>query len=221
MSAQSPPPVLLVIRHGETLWNHAGRIQGGRDTPLTLAGARQAMAVAAALKDLVSSLETARFWVSPLGRAQQTAAILAQRWSIPFARFEVDPRVAERAYGRWEGRTIAQIDRDFPEDRTAAAADPWNAVIPGGESRRALDARLRAWLGALDPARPHVVVTHSGCLRALRGVYVGAPLQDVLAYREAQTTSFLLSHGRAQAIEPPKALLLRYGCDGAGKTVQI
>lgn len=214
-------PELLVIRHAETQWNVGGRIQGRCDTPLTLNGVRQAMAVATALRDAVSALENAQFWVSPLGRARQTASILADMWSTPFTRFIVEPRIAERNYGRWEGKTLAEIDRDFPEDREADAADPWRHAIAGGESREALDARLRLWLAGLDRARRHVVVTHSGCLRALRGLYTGAPLEAVLAYREAQTSSFRLSGTNALALDVPPEILERFGCVGAGETVRI
>lgn len=64
-------PTLLVIRHGETQWNVAGRLQGSRDTPLTVNGVRQAQAVAVRLSETVADLADAAFWVSPLGRARQ------------------------------------------------------------------------------------------------------------------------------------------------------
>ena len=95
-------PTLLVIRHGETQWNVAGRLQGRRDTPLTANGMRQALAVAVRLSETVADLDEAAFWVSPLGRARQTASILADIWSHPFERFREEPLLAERSYGAFE-----------------------------------------------------------------------------------------------------------------------
>lgn len=64
--------------------------------------------------------------------------------------------------------------------------------MPSGESRgRGPTGRLQAWLRTLDPARPHIAVTHSGCLRALRGLYTRASRAEILAYREPQTAAFL------------------------------
>lgn len=214
-------PTLLVVRHGETQWNAEGRIQGGRDTPLTLNGVRQAMAVGVALAERVEALGRPAFWVSPLGRAKQTASILAGVWCVPYADFVDEPLVAERNYGVWEGRRVQDIQRDAPDQHQADAADPWGYVVPEGENRAALDRRLRAWLQSLDRTRSHVVVTHSGCLRLLRGIYTGASAREIVAYREPQTSAFLLRPPDALALHVRPAILRAFGCDGAGHTVQV
>ena len=214
-------PTLLVIRHGETQWNVAGRLQGSRDTPLTVNGVRQAQAVAVRLSETVAKLQGAAFWVSPLGRARQTASILADLWSLPFERFSEAPLLAERCYGVWEGRLHDEIERDLPEQYGAHAADPWDYSMPGGESRTALAGRLRAWLRTLDRDRPHVAVTHSGCLRALRGIYTAASPADILAYREPQTSAFLMNDSTEHMLSVSSATLHAFGCQGEGRTVWI
>lgn len=214
-------PLLLVIRHGETQWNVAGRLQGRRDTPLTANGTRQALAVAARLAEIVGSFKDAAFWVSPLGRARQTASILADLWSLPFEQFSEEPMLAERGYGVWEGWAHTDIERNFPEQYDAHAADPWDYCMPEGESRTALAARLRAWLATLDGTRPHIAVTHSGCLRALRGIYTNASRADILAYSEPQTAAFLLTEGNEVLLEVAPALLRVTGCESEGRTVWI
>lgn len=214
-------PRLLVIRHGETQWNVAGRLQGHLDTPLTVNGMRQALAVAARLSDTVAALPDAAFWVSPLGRARQTASIFADIWSLPFAQFAEEPMLAERGYGVWEGRSIDDIERDLPDQYCAHAADPWDYGMPGGESRTTLTARLSAWVATLDAARPHVVVTHSGCLRALRGIYTRASHAAMLAYREPQTSAFFLSGRNDVQLDVSASLLRAFGCEGEGRTVWI
>lgn len=214
-------PTLLVIRHGETQWNVAGRLQGSRDTPLTANGVRQAQAVAVRLSETVAGLQDAAFWVSPLGRARQTASILADIWAVPFDRFAEEPRLAERSYGVWEGRLHEEIERDLPEQYGANASDPWEYAMPSGESRTGLTGRLQAWLQTLDPARPHIAVTHSGCLRALRGLYTRASRAEILAYREPQTAAFLLTDRAERLLDVAPNLLKAFGCEGEGRTVWI
>lgn len=214
-------PSLILIRHGETQWNVAGRLQGRTDTPLTANGVRQALAVGVRLAERIGQEETLQFWVSPLGRARQTASILADTWSIPFDRFVEAPPLAERAYGAWEGLAHDEIERNLAEQYRAHNADPFDYSMPGGESRTALSARLEAWLETLDRDRTHVVVTHSGCLRALRGIYTAASREEILAYREPQTASFLLAKGRETMLDIPVNVLRALGCDGAGRTVWI
>ena len=214
-------PTLLVIRHGETQWNVAGRLQGRMDTPLTANGTRQALAVAARVSETVSGLEAATFWVSPQGRARQTASILADTWSLPFATFVEAPSLMERGYGVWEGRTNSEIEADLPDQYRAHATDPWDYRMPGGESRTALTARLADWIATLDPSRPHVAVTHSGCLRALRGIYTRAARDVILGYREPQTSACLLDSSGETPLNASPALLRSLGCEGEGRTVWV
>ncbi|EKF17034.1 histidine phosphatase family protein [Nitratireductor pacificus] len=214
-------PSILVIRHGETQWNVAGRLQGFRDTPLTVNGIRQALAVAVRLSSVLEELHGAGFWVSPLGRARQTASILADTWSVPFEDFVEEKGLSERSYGVWEGLSLEEVQRQLPDQFEANEADPWNYCMPGGESRTAFTDRVRAWLDGLDASRPHVVVTHSGSLRALRGIYTRASGDTILTYREPQTAAFLLSEGKETMLNPSSTLLRAMGCEGGGRTVAI
>ncbi|HEV7305508.1 histidine phosphatase family protein [Ensifer sp.] len=214
-------PSLILIRHGETQWNVAGRLQGRRDTPLTANGVRQALAVGLRLAERIGQEETLNFWVSPLGRARQTASILADTWSIPFDRFVEAAPLAERSYGAWEGLAHDEIERDLADQYHAHSTDPFDYSMPGGESRTTVAARLQDWLDTLDHDRTHVVVTHSGCLRALRGIYTAASRDEILAYREPQTASFLMTPGGETMLDIPVNVLRALGCDGAGRTVWI
>lgn len=214
-------PKLLVIRHGETQWNVAGRLQGHLDTPLTLNGVRQAMAVAAHLSETVEALGEISFWVSPLGRARQTASILAGIWGRPFEKFVIAPMLAERRYGSWEGRTLDEIQQTMPEQFAARGLAPWTYAMPDGESPADLTHRLTSWLRDLNQDCAHVVVTHSGCLRALRGLYSRASPNEILAYREPQTAAFLLCPNNEKMLGVSSSVLRALGCEGEGRTVAI
>ena len=98
---------LYLVRHGETEWNRAGRMQGGLDSPLTARGRDQARRIGLLLRDLIGRPEDCAMVVSPLGRARQTAGIIAEAMGIDGGLFVVDPLVREVTWGDWNGLKAA------------------------------------------------------------------------------------------------------------------
>ena len=102
-----PYPELYILRHGETLWNQQGRLQGQKDSLLTDKGRQQALAQGEVLRS-VKSLPYIVF-VSPLGRTLTTA-----NFAVPFIKTHVkDPRLLEINFGAWEGATRDAISQKF------------------------------------------------------------------------------------------------------------
>ena len=93
-------PALLILRHGETEWNRAGRMQGALDSPLTETGRAQARRQGVILRAF--GIEGWRWVASPQGRAAQTAAIAAQGLDLEIA---TDDRLKEIGIGDWTGAT--------------------------------------------------------------------------------------------------------------------
>jgi probable phosphoglycerate mutase len=207
-------PDLFVIRHTETQWNRQGRLQGQGDSPLTLDGIRQALAVGVTTASRLPVGDATRFWVSPLGRAMQTASILADVWGMPFSTFTVEPALVEMDFGQWEGRTLEEVALTRPDDFRQYRSDPWNYCVPDGESREMLSTRVQCWVSALDASVPHVVVTHRGCARTLRGLYSGDAKNGILHYNEPQTTSYWLTANGVRAVDVSPAVLRAVGCEG-------
>lgn len=151
---------LLLVRHGETDWNRDGRWQGHSDTHLNDTGRRQAADLAAELDgvDVVYS--------SDLSRARETAEILAARHGLPI---HVDPRLRERSFGNWEGKTVPQIEAEF-----AAAHARWLAGEgPGAEDAEPFAdfaARVEAFLAEVlgrHPGETVLIVSHGGSIRVI------------------------------------------------------
>jgi broad specificity phosphatase PhoE len=94
---------LLLVRHGETDWNRDGRWQGGSDTRLNDLGREQARALAERLDGSIDVL-----YSSDLARARETAEIVAAKLGLEV---HVDPRLRERSFGSWEGRTTPRPSR--------------------------------------------------------------------------------------------------------------
>jgi probable phosphoglycerate mutase len=155
----SDTPILL-IRHGETLWNRAGRVQGWQDSPLSEAGVAQAQALAA--RFAVDRVE--RLISSDLGRAQATARPIAARLGISV---ELDPALRERNYGIFEGRTHDEIERDHPAEYESFIRRDAAYAMPGGESAEEFAARVLPALERIAETSAGdrvAVVTHGGVL---------------------------------------------------------
>ena len=124
---------VYLLRHGETAWNAQGRYLGRTDLPLTEAGR-------AALRK--ADLAPEAVFVSPLGRAAETAAIL-----FPQARQIVVPDLREMDFGLFEGRGWRDME-DFAPYREWVDGD-CRGPVPEGESMEAFCARTCAAFGAL------------------------------------------------------------------------
>ena len=110
----------------------------------------------------------AQCWTSPGLGATQTAAALALNATI-------EPQLRDCDYGRWAGRTLADIERDEPQAMAQWLGDP--AAAPhGGESIAALIERAGSWLASLDAHSGQLVaVTHQSVIRAVLVQALGAP----------------------------------------------
>ncbi|NDJ78728.1 MAG: histidine phosphatase family protein [Chloroflexi bacterium] len=160
---------VLLIRHGETDWNAAGRWQGHAPVPLNATGAEQARKLAAYLADQRTRNGT-RFdtlYSSDLTRSMQTATAVAQALGLEV---RPDVRLREVDLGEWQGLNRAETQAWDPERYAAFVADWYTVPPPGGESRNQLMARARAAFD--DITAGHVggsiaLVSHGGTIGML------------------------------------------------------
>ncbi|PPF37774.1 histidine phosphatase family protein [Rathayibacter sp. AY1A3] len=148
---------LTLVRHGQTDWNAARRIQGRSDIPLNATGRAQARAAARLLADRRFDAVVA----SPLQRAFDTGAIIARGLGLdePLA----VPGLAERAYGEAEGMTGPELAERFPGGIE-------RAPIPGCETRaEVVERATAALLEVADrfPGASVVVATHGAVIGSL------------------------------------------------------
>lgn len=153
--------ILYCVRHGESVYNATGRIQGQEDVPLSELGRQQGRAVAEALAD--RPIEA--LFSSPLARAAETAEAIGQALRLPV---EFDDRLREIHAGIFQGLFWREIEQSHPEEAARWLRQEPDFVIPGGESRRSL---MRRGLQALAAVRARnlgqvVVVSHGGLLSA-------------------------------------------------------
>lgn len=160
---------LLLIRHGETIWNAEGRFQGQSDIPLSPRGERQAAALALAIAP--ESVQT--LYASDLQRAWSTALILAKPLGLSLHK---EARLREMAFGRWEGLTYTELQQRDASLLAAWQSNPSRTAPPGGETLLQISERVNTTLNAILTApQDHTVavVAHSGPLRLMLCLALG------------------------------------------------
>ena len=191
---------IYLVRHGETDWNRAGRVQGHLDSPLTLLGREQARRAGLALAVLLEGEPPFLLLASPLGRAAASAALIIEALGHPLADQRLDDRLKEISWGRWEGLTRAEIAARDADLWRWREADPWQRPPPGGESHAMLADRARSWLESVANLPRLIVVGHGAWGRALRGVYQRLTPDEAMALDEPQDALFRLTAGTVTRI---------------------
>jgi broad specificity phosphatase PhoE len=190
-------PVIYYVRHGLTDWNAQHRLQGRHDVPLNREGRAQAVACGDILQDLLlcdgRRAEELGFVSSPLVRARETMELLRATLGLERNGYAVDQRLAEIAFGDWEGLTYDDVlarDKDVVARRES---NKWGFLPPGGESYAQLTVRIRAWHETLD--RDTVVAAHGGTARALVAHLAIAPPEDAVHYSIDQGVVYVFAAG--------------------------
>lgn len=154
---------IILVRHGLTEWNRAGRIQGHSDSALLEEGIEQARSIGPRLAGEAIDVMLA----SDLGRAMHTAALIGSTVGVEIVRH---PGWRERAFGVAEGLTYQEIERQFPELFSRLRETDPDFAPPGGESKSQFHHRVVAALNELAEryAQKRVlVVTHGGVLAVI------------------------------------------------------
>ncbi len=157
---------LVLLRHGQTDYNVAGRMQGHFDSVLTRTGVEQAAVVAPEIAALVPD----RLISSDLRRAVDTADVVGTACGRPV---KLDARLRETHLGEWQGRTVDEIEDAWPGAIATWRSDPGWAP-PGGESRIEVVRRSMPVVEELDeefgsgvPDTTVVLVAHGGLIAGL------------------------------------------------------
>lgn len=171
----------ILVRHGETIWNAEGRMQGQQDSPLTERGIAQARAVAQYLRHAAID----HIYSSDAKRVVDTAQPLADHLA---REIKLEPRLRERHYGVFEGLTYADMAEQHGALYQAYRAQRYEPdfAIPKAETIRQLSARGVAIFQSLAERHPGerlVVFSHGGTLSAVLRAVLGVPLGGKHAFR--------------------------------------
>jgi len=190
--------MIYLIRHGQTVFNRDGRLQGRMDSPLTELGLAQAAQVGTWFAPRID--DPARWTVStsPLGRARKTAEIVALDAGLG-GRVVPDERLVELSIGSWEGKSRPDLEALRPD----LAGQPFFMHSPDGETWRVASARLGAWLDEWADRNDHdvIAVSHAGAGKVLRALYLGLDIEAARQLETPQDAVFRLHGGRIERLE--------------------
>ena len=193
---------LMLVRHGESEWNRAGRLQGRVNSPLTDLGINQAKAIRDYLSGILLNQEL-EIYTSPLDRAIQTAEIIAQGIDHPSSKIIIEERLNDFNLGEISGTfgwdKVAEI---FPEQAQLRLQDPMRFHPSGGESGVEFEARLRSLLEDLmDDGTLKLMVSHGIVNKFIRGILKNLSGKEMVELGESQNTIYRLEQGEETGIK--------------------
>ena len=190
---------LILIRHGETIWNKEGRVQGLSDIELSDVGLNQARKLALSIQDL----NIKAIYSSPVKRAYQTAQIINEIHNAPIF---LEPGLVEMDQGDFEGLTFQELktcEKDFLQ---RWMKDPAAVTMPNGESLAGL--QKRAWsvvANIIDKTEDALIVSHNFTIAAIlcriqnislsqfRKVCVGTASKTVVSFQNGSASIDVLN----------------------------
>ncbi|MFN8219946.1 MAG: 2,3-bisphosphoglycerate-dependent phosphoglycerate mutase [Fimbriimonadales bacterium] len=160
-------PTLVLIRHGQSLWNLENRFTGWVDVPLTAQGEEEARNAAQKLGDLKFDVA----YTSALRRAQKTLDIImeARGWNLPVIR---DQALNERHYGNLQGLNKDDLRRQYGEEQVKIWRRSYDVPPPGGEALKNTAERTvpffeRCIMGDIRQGKNVLVVAHGNSNRSI------------------------------------------------------
>lgn len=174
---------IIAVRHGETDWNVATRIQGHTDIELNAHGHWQAQQLAAAL----AGEPITAIYTSDLQRAHATGLAVARSTGAPVITHR---GLRERCFGSFEGHTFEEIQTLQPELALQWRKRTPGFAPPGGESLQAVRERVATVVNEL--AEQHlggliVWVSHGGVLDALYRLATCQPIESPRTWQLSNT----------------------------------
>jgi glucosyl-3-phosphoglycerate phosphatase len=165
---------LVLLRHGQTAWNAARRVQGQLDVEIDDTGHRQAAAVA----PVIAALGPVALWSSDSARARQTAAYVAKETGLDPS---YDARLREYFLAERQGVTHEEYAALAPEEFAEFRRGDFD-VVPGGETAAEVSARVgaavRELLASVGPGETAVAVSHGAAIRDAAPTLLGWPVTE-------------------------------------------
>ena len=173
---------LILVRHGETDWNKAGRFQGQIDIPLNDHGRSQA----AAARDFLRDVTIDRAWSSTLSRPTETAQIILEAHSgVPLTQID---GLVEIGHGLWEGKLESEIRDGWSDLLDTWKRAPETVQMPEGETIQDVWARsVTSWqeiAKGLKPEETALVVAHDAVNKTILCDLLGLTPADIWAVKQ-------------------------------------
>jgi len=122
--------LLILVRHGESIWNAKGIWTGRTDIDLTEKGYEEARRAGETIKHIQFDVA----YTAPLIRTRHTLDEIKKILSDKTFPDEIVPALTERDYGELTGKNKWDVEKEYGEKQFLAWRRGWDTPPPGGES---------------------------------------------------------------------------------------
>jgi broad specificity phosphatase PhoE len=154
---------LFLVRHGRTGWNKEQIFRGTKDIPLDEVGRKEALLVGGRLK--VEEIKAV--YSSPLARAKETAEAIARFHNVEVQNL---PGLTDLNFGAWEGQSLDEVKKQFPDLYQQWLQTPHHVMFPGGEGLDTVRSRAMKAIEEIIERHPQetvALVSHRVVLKVL------------------------------------------------------
>lgn len=168
---------IYLTRHGETVWNKEGRLQGTKNSALTENGVKNATLLGERLRNVPFE----KIYSSSSQRAFTTAELINQGRDIFIEKVD---SLTEISFGDWEGLTQEEIENDYPEQYVNFWSFPHEYDHQGHKAESFLDFKLRVEKAMKEILNKHekgniLIVTHGVVITAIMSFFWKIPLEKM------------------------------------------
>ena len=196
---------LVLLRHGESIWNQENRFTGWTDVDLSPKGVAEAKEAGIILKNKGFTFDLA--FTSVLIRAERTLDIVLDEMNLKGIEVFKSWRLNERHYGDLQGLNKAETAKQYGDQQVAIWRRSYSVRPPAGESLKdTVERFLPYWTDSIEPflhkQRRVIIVAHGNTLRALIKYLDGVSDEDIVK------------------LDIPTGVPLVYNLDGALKPIK-
>ena len=196
--------MIIIIRHGQTLWNLQKKKQGHKNSKLTLKGIRQAIKIANFFNKKIRNLEQFKIYSSPIKRVIDFTNLINKKLKRKKIKKKIiySNLLKEHKFGKWEGKTISRIKKLFPKEYQNREDDKWNYKIPNGESYSILSKRIKKFLKQkINIKKNYIIFTHEMVSKVLRGKLLRLKNKKIIKLKHNSNYIFIFDNKKIVKIK--------------------
>ena len=196
--------MIIIIRHGQTLWNILKKKQGHKNSKLTSKGKMQGTKVANFFNKKINNLEEFKIYSSPLKRVVDYINIINKKIKKQKIKKMIifSNQLKEYKFGKWEGKTIHEINKIFPKELEKREINKWNYKVPNGDSYAILATRLKKFLkNNINLEKNYIIFTHEMVSKILRGLLLNLRNEKIMNLKHKSDNIFIYSNKKIKKIK--------------------
>ena len=186
--------MIIIVRHGQTLWNVLKKLQGHKNSKLTEKGKLQAFKVAKFLDQKIKKIEDFEIYSSPIKRVVDYTNVINSKLKNTKIKKKIiySNYLKEHNFGKWEGKSIKEIKKIFPNEFENRENDKWNYKVPNGESYLILNKRIKKLIKKrISLRKKYIIFTHEMVSKVLRGIILNLDKKKTIKLKHNINFNFL------------------------------